>query len=56
MTKRAATNYKDADKKHDEDMAKLKAFAENKFEDYAAIYAKEKELENTEQDEAAEQA
>ena len=55
MTQRAA-NYKAADKKHDEDMAKLKAFAENKFSDYAAIYAKAKELENAEPNVAADLA
>ena len=45
-TKCAATDYKEAEKKHAEDMAKLKTFAENKFEGYAEIYAKAKELEN----------
>ena len=46
QTKCAVTDYKEAEKKHAEDMAKLKTFAESKFEGYAEIYAKEEELEN----------
>ena len=62
-TKCAATDYKEAEKKHAEDMAKLKTFAEEKFEGYAEIYAKaleienaKKELENAEPNVAAQQA